>query len=50
MNVFSFRNDDDIEMHNFVNFVFAKLNISEHQSRCIYIKYVFEIDVVSFDD
>ena len=50
MNVFSSRDDDDVEMHDFVDFAFAKLNISEHQSRRIQIKYVFEINAVSSDD
>ena len=50
MNIFSSRNDDDVEMHNFVDFAFAKLNISKHQLRYIQIRYVFEIDTVSSDD
>ena len=50
MNVFSSRNNDDVEMHDFINFAFAKFNILKHQSRRIYIKYVFEIDVISSDN
>ena len=37
-------------MHDFVNFAFAKLNISKYQLYYIQIKYVFEINIVLSDD
>ena len=50
MIIFSSRDNDDVKIYDFINFAFAKLNISEHQSRRIYIRYIFEIDAVLFDD
>ena len=50
MYIFNSRSDNDIEVHDFVNFIFITLNILKHQLRFIQIKNVFEIDIISFDN
>ena len=50
MNVFSSRNDDDVEVHDFVDLAFVKFNILKHQSRFIQIRDIFEINVISFNN